>query len=70
MYRVFEHSQVILSVFQCMYAIYEASLQSHELYCDDPNPQLLSCQPNKLRSRRTRRRTLSRGIREIVKFLE
>ena len=36
MYRVFEHSQVVLSGFQCMYAIHEASLQSHELYCDDP----------------------------------
>ena len=35
MYRVFEHSQVVLSGFQCMYAIHEASLQSHELYCDD-----------------------------------
>ena len=32
MYRVFEHSQVVLSGFQCMYAIHEASLQSHELY--------------------------------------
>ena len=30
MYRVFEHSQVVLNGFQ-------ASLQSHELYCDDPN---------------------------------
>ena len=41
-----------------MYAIHEASLQSHELYCDDPNRlllwlgrhqlqlKLLSCQPN------------------------
>ena len=38
MYRVFEHSQVVLSGFQCTYAIHEASLlQSHELYCDDPN---------------------------------
>ena len=40
MYRVFEHSQVVLSGFQCMYAIHEASLQSHELtiridYCFD-----------------------------------
>ena len=35
MYRVFEHSQVVSSGFQCMYAIHEASLQSHELYCDD-----------------------------------
>ena len=40
MYRVFEHSQVVLSDFQCMYAIYEASLQS-QLYCDDPNRLLL-----------------------------
>ena len=24
MYRVFEHSQVVLSGFQCMYAIHEA----------------------------------------------
>ena len=31
MYRAFEHSQVVLSGFQCMYVIYEASLQSHEL---------------------------------------
>ena len=31
MYRVFQHSQVDLSGFQCMYAIHEASLQSHEL---------------------------------------
>ena len=31
MYRVFEHSQVVLS-FQCMYVIHEASLQSHELF--------------------------------------
>ena len=37
MYRAFEHSQVVLSGFRCMYAIHEASLQSHELYCDDPN---------------------------------
>ena len=37
MYRVFEHSQVVLSGFQCMYVMHEASLQSHELYCDDPN---------------------------------
>ena len=37
MYRVFEHSQVVLNGFQCMYVIYKASLQSHELYCDDPN---------------------------------
>ena len=37
MYRVFEHSQVVLSGFHCMYVIYEASLQSHELYCGDPN---------------------------------
>ena len=29
MYRVFEHSQVVLSGFQCMYVIHEASLQSH-----------------------------------------
>ena len=36
MYRVFEHSQVVLSSFQCIYVIYEASLQSHELYYDDP----------------------------------
>ena len=35
MYRVFEHSQVVLSGFQCMYAIHEASLQFHELYCDE-----------------------------------
>ena len=35
MYRVFEHSQVVLSGFQCMYVIHEASLQSHELYCDE-----------------------------------
>ena len=35
MYRVFEHSQVVLSGF------HEASLQSHELYCDDPNRLLL-----------------------------
>ena len=28
MYRVFEHSQVVLSDFQCIYAIHEASLQS------------------------------------------
>ena len=41
MYRVFEHSQVILSGFRCMYAIHEASPQSHELYCDDPNRLLL-----------------------------
>ena len=41
MYRVFEHSQVVLSGFQRMYAIHEASLQSHELYCDDPNRLLL-----------------------------
>ena len=41
MYRVFEHSQVVLSGFQCMYVIHEASLQSHELYCDDPNRLLL-----------------------------
>ena len=42
MYRVFEHSQqVVLSGFQCMYVIYEASLQSHELYRDDPNRLLL-----------------------------
>ena len=40
MYRVFEHSQVVLSGFRCMYAIHEAS-QSHELYCDDPNRLLL-----------------------------
>ena len=32
MYRVLEHSQVVLSGFQCMYAIHEASLQSHELF--------------------------------------
>ena len=32
MYRVFEHSQVVLNGFQCMYAIHEASLQSHELF--------------------------------------
>ena len=37
MYRVFERSQVVLSGFRCMYAIHEASLQSRELYCDDPN---------------------------------
>ena len=37
MYRVFEHGQVVLSALQCMYAIHEASPQSHELYCDDPN---------------------------------
>ena len=37
MYQDFEYSQV-LSGFQCMYVIHEASLQSHELYCDDPNP--------------------------------
>ena len=37
----FEHSQVVLSGFQCMYVIHEASLQSHELYCDDPNRLLL-----------------------------
>ena len=36
MYRVFEHSQVVLRGFQCVYAIHEASPQSHELYCDDP----------------------------------
>ena len=41
MYRVFEHSQVVLSGFQCMYVIHEASLQSHELYCDDSNRLLL-----------------------------
>ena len=41
MYRVFEHSQVVLCVFQCMYAIHEASPQSHESYCDDPNRLLL-----------------------------
>ena len=41
MYRVFEHSQVVLSGFQCMYAIHEASPQSHELYYDDPNRLLL-----------------------------
>ena len=41
MYRVFEHSQIVLSGFQCMYVIYEASLQSHELYRDDPNRLLL-----------------------------
>ena len=41
MYRVFEHSQVVLSGFQCMHVIHEASLQSHELYCDDPNRLLL-----------------------------
>ena len=41
MCRVFEHSQVVLSGFQCMYAIREASLQSRELYCDDPNRLLL-----------------------------
>ena len=35
MYRVFEHSQVVLRGF------HEASLQSHELYCDDPNGLLL-----------------------------
>ena len=40
-YRVFEHSQVVLNGFQCMYVIHEASLQSHELYCDDPNRLLL-----------------------------
>ena len=40
MYRVFEHSQV-LSGFRCMYAIHEASLQSRELHCDDPNRLLL-----------------------------
>ena len=32
MYRVFEHSQVVLNGFRCMYAIHEASLQSHELF--------------------------------------
>ena len=31
MYRVFEHSQVVLSGFQCIYAIHEASLQSHDM---------------------------------------
>ena len=41
MYRVFERSQVVLSGFRCMYAIHEASPQSHELYCDDPNRLLL-----------------------------
>ena len=41
MYRVFEHSQVVLSDLQCMYVIHEASLQSHLLYCDDPNRLLL-----------------------------
>ncbi|KFM76715.1 hypothetical protein X975_00377, partial [Stegodyphus mimosarum] len=41
MYRVFEHSEVVLSDFQCMYVIHEASLQSHVLYCDDPNRLLL-----------------------------
>ena len=42
MYRVFEYSQVVLSGFQCiMYVIHEASLQSHELYYDDPNRLLL-----------------------------
>ena len=41
MYRVFEHCQVVLSGFQCMYVIHEASLQSHKLYCDDPNRLLL-----------------------------
>ena len=41
MYRVFEHSQFVLSGFQCVYAIHEASLQFHELYCDDPNRLLL-----------------------------
>ena len=30
MYRIFEHGQVVLSGFRCMYAIHEASLQSHE----------------------------------------
>ena len=40
MYRVFEHSQVVLSGFQCMYVIHEVSLQSHELYRDDPNPTI------------------------------
>ena len=30
MYRVFEHSQVVLSGFQWMYMIHEASLQSHD----------------------------------------
>ena len=40
MYRVFEHSQIVLSGFQCMYVIHEASLQS-QLYCDDPNRLLL-----------------------------
>ena len=35
MYRVFEYRQVVLSGFQCMYAIHEASLQFHELYCDE-----------------------------------
>ena len=41
MYRVFQHSQVVLSGFQCVYAIHEASPQSHELYRDDPNRLLL-----------------------------
>ena len=41
MYRVFEHSQIVLSGFQYIYVIHEASLQSHELYCDDSNRLLL-----------------------------
>ena len=59
MYRVFEYSQVVLSGF--LMHVCDASLQSHELYCDDPNRLLLwlgrhqlqlksaiTCQPNKL----------------------
>ena len=34
-------TEFVLSDFQCMYVIHEASLQSHELYCDDPNRLLL-----------------------------
>ena len=48
MYRVFEHSQVVLSSFQCMYVIHEASLRSHELYCDDPNRLLLGLDRHQL----------------------
>ena len=48
MYRVFERSQVVLSGFQRMYAIHEASLQSHE-YCDDSNRLLLRLGRRQLR---------------------
>ena len=48
-YQTFVHSKIALSVFQSMYVIPEASLQSHELYSDDLNRLMLCCARHELK---------------------